>query len=77
MQIYEVGKTGDATRESVSGSASVFSWNGDQAYIVVSKHPFSVRGGMHNNNSISGVFCSNFSDGESWEGYSFRVVLAK
>ena len=43
-------KYGDATYET-SG------WHGDDAYFVVSYHPFFLRGGAYSDGSYAGVFC--------------------
>ena len=75
-KIYEVGKIGDGTKETYSGSSS-YSWNpnNDYAYFAYSSSPFFIRGGLYLDGSDAGVFSSLAYDGSSSSIDSFRVVL--
>ena len=76
-KIYEVGKIGDATKETYSGSG-VYSWspNADYTYFANSINPFFLRGGFFSNGSYAGVFCSNYYVGVDSYNLSFRTVLS-
>ncbi len=71
-KIYEIGKTGDATKEVYSGSGN---WNNDYSYVVCLSVPFFRRGGDYIIGSDAGVFYSHIYDGNSTTYHSFRVVL--
>ena len=72
-KIYEVGKTGDATKE-VYTLKNYSNWNNDQSAFLNSISPFFRRGGYYDNGSAAGVFFSRDNDGSYT--YGFRVVLA-
>ena len=79
-KIYEVGKTGDATKEvyaAVQVSGSYRNWNEDYSHFVSSSYPFFKRGGDYYSSSTAGVFHSNRYGGSSDSYGGFRVVLSK
>ena len=73
-KIYEIGKTGDATKEVYSGSGN---WNNDYSYVVCSSSPFFRRGGDYSISSDAGVFYSHIYDGNFTTYHSFRIVLGR
>ena len=73
-KIYEVGKTGDATKEVYTGTSGK-NWNDDYSYFLDSSYPFFYRGGSYNDGSYAGVFCSGLTNGSSNNDSGFRVVL--
>ena len=73
-KIYEIGKTGDATKEVYLGSSSR-NWNDDYSYILYSSAPFFTRGSGYDGGSGAGVFYSGAHSGEGYAGHSFRIVL--
>ena len=74
-KIYEVGKTGDATKEVYTGTSGK-NWNNDSSYFLYSSSPFFWRGGGCGSSSSAGVFGSYSGSGSSSSyGYGFRVVL--
>ena len=73
-KIYEVGKTGDATKEVYTGTSGK-NWNDDYSYFLYSSLPFFERGGYCSDGSGTGVFSSNSLDGDGYGSLSFRVVL--
>ena len=78
-KIYEVGKTGDATKEvyaAVQVSGSYRNWNEDYSHFVSSSYPFFKRGGDYYSSSTAGVFHSNRYGGSSDSYGGFRVVLS-
>ena len=74
-KIYEIGKTGDATKEVYLGS-SIKNWNQDYSYILYLSSPFFLRGGNYLNNSSAGIFNSFSDNGGGYYVYSFRIVLS-
>ena len=74
-KIYEIGKTGDATKEVYLGSGSK-NWNDDYSYFLRSSYPFFLRGGTYNISLNAGVFYSGTYDGYGSDLNSFRVVLS-
>ena len=76
IEIYLIGKVGDATKEVYSGNASS-SWNNDNAVYLYKNEPFISRGGGYSHKTGAGVFCCNSYIGSSDGYYSgIRVVLA-
>jgi len=74
-KIYEVGKTGDATKETYKGSGDR-NWFTDYSFFLLASSPFFNRGGYYNSGSGAGVFYSSNSLGGDGNTDSFRVVLA-
>ena len=74
-KIYEVGKTGDATKEAFIGGNNTRNWNNDYSHFLYSSSPFFVRGGYCDDGSGAGVFLSGYGSGGGGSIYSFRVVL--
>ena len=79
-KIYEVGKTGDATKEVYTGKYVLDyyrNWNNDRSSFLISSAPFFGRGERHNGGSNAGVFCSGYDHGYGgyYNIYGFRVVL--
>ena len=78
-KIYEVGKTGDATKEVYSrkyASDSYRNWNDDYSHFLSFSSPFFERGGNCGNGSGTGVFSSGYYYGGN-SSCAFRVVLGK
>ena len=73
-KIYEIGKTGDATKEVYTGNGSI-NWNNDTSKFVYSGNPFFVRGGAIVNGKYAGVFQSDYNNNSGGNG--FRVVLVE
>ena len=73
--VYSTGKTGDATKEVRTNNNSR-NWCGDYSLILRSVYPFFVRGSSHSSASGAGVFSSAYSNGNSLNHNSFRIVLA-
>ena len=62
-KIYEVGKTGDATKEVYSGkviSGSYTNWNKDASNFLCLSFPFFERGGRYYDNVYAGVFSMSY-----------------
>ncbi len=72
--IYEVGKTGDATKETYLGTG-ICSWYDDYAYFAYASTPFFARGGYYRLGMNAGMFYSVGMYGSSDRYYSFRTVL--
>ena len=51
-------------------------WFNDYSYCALSGGPFFKRGGHFSRGSYAGVFGANNSDGGTFYGYSFRVVVS-
>ena len=73
-KVYEVGKTGDATKE-VNVGAGDYNWFSDTGYFLSSSNPFFKRGGYYYRGSSVGVFSSYSDDGSNDYAYGFRVAL--
>ena len=71
--IYQVGKIGDATKETYLGTGN-YSWYNDHAGFAYDSLPFFQRGGNFSYGTTTGVFHSNVTLGDS-SSNSFRVVL--
>ena len=74
IEIYEICKTGDATKEVYLGEGTG-SWFGDYAYFAYSSMPFFIRGGRNDNGYAAGIFYSRYYTGENDGTTSFRTVL--
>ena len=72
--IYQVGKTGDSTKETYLGTG-YYSWYSDYAHFTYAGYPFFERGGYYNGDMSAGVFCSNSAHGYGYSTISFRAVL--
>ena len=75
-KIYEIGKTGDATKEMFIGGNNDRNWNNDYSYFLNLIAPFFTRGGGCVDGSGAGVFYSSVTGGGDYSSpYGFRVVL--
>ena len=82
-KIYEVGKTGDATKEVYMGDDTInwednyaLNWNNDYSQLLYSDSPFVRRGGGSISGSGAGVFSLRSHEGSAnYYSISFRVVL--
>ena len=72
--IYQVGKIGDATKETYLGTGTR-SWYNDSAVFVRASYPFFLRGGVYSGRSGAGVFYFVDTRGYNYSSYSFRAVL--
>ncbi len=72
--IYQVGKTGDSTKEIYLGTGDC-SWYDDYAHFAMSTFPFFVRSGGYDNSTNAGVFFSNYTGGYNATHVGFRTVL--
>ena len=77
IEIYNVGKTGDATKEVNIGYVenNYRSWNKDYSHYVYSESPFFIRGGCITDGISGGIFCSYRTNGINIPNVSFRVVM--
>ena len=75
VKVYEVGKTGDATKEVDRRGPDAYNWFNDIGRFLKSSEPFFERGGEYLNKASAGVFCSGGEDGTRYVGMSFRIVL--
>ena len=73
-KIYEVGKIGDALKETFAGSNA---WFSDYANFACSSGPIFERGGNYRYGAIAGAFCSGNNHGNNLNHYSFRAVLSR
>ena len=74
-KIYEVGKIGDALKETFAGSNA---WFSDYADFAWSSYPFFERGGGCSNGVDSGTFFSYSTSGNNYFiDCSFRAVLGR
>ena len=73
-KIYEVGKVGDATKETYLGSGD-YGWFSDYAIFACSSGPFFSRGGYYFGSTSTGVFYSNSHSGNSYSSVGFRAAL--
>ncbi len=76
---HRVGKTGDATKEVLTGAKNDDKnhWNQDCSHLLYSSYPFFRRGGHYGYGIGGGIFYSYDNDGNAHDYYSFRVVLAE
>ena len=74
-KVYEVGKIGDATKETYTGIGEI-AWNNDGFKIPYQAGPFFLRGLDCNGNVESGIFASSFSNGASNYYFGIRIILS-
>lgn len=72
--IYQVGKTGDATKEIYYGAGD-FGWNSDYLSFLSIYNPFFIRSGGYRSGSNAGVFFSGRSYGDGKIDFGYRTVL--
>ncbi len=72
--IYQVGKIGDATKETYLGTGDS-GWFSDYARFVNASYPLFGRGGAYQNYMRSGVFYAAGDNGQKTTSDGFRVVL--
>ena len=80
--IYNVGITGDATKEvnmggkySKESSNASYNWNKDSADILYPLEPYMKRGGSSKDGELSGIYASAFDNGSGGTKIGFRTVL--
>ena len=79
VDIYNVGKTGDATKEVYTHKYVEYkyrNWKQDYSFFVYSVGPFFVRSGGRQGSPSVGIFFVNGFSGGADSLSSFRVVLA-
>ncbi len=74
---FSVGRVsipGDAIKEVWVSSDRA--WFYDYSHFIYKSNPFFRYGGMYSSATSAGIFCSYSTNGGTYGGYSFRVVLA-
>ena len=69
------GHYGDAVYETSSSDSNSTGWYSDRTNFPYSNGPFFERGGIVGSDSEAGLFEFEYSDGDAYDGYSFRVVV--
>ena len=65
-------KLGDGIKEVYNGS---YGWYSDYSSLANSSDPWFIRGGSYSYRSGTGAFYSGFDSGNSYSGYSSRLVI--
>ena len=67
---------GDATYEVSQGDGQNYGWYSDYAIFVDASNPWFLRGGSYGNTTYAGMFSFTNTNGNAYNIYSFRLVLA-